>query len=236
MKKNESSKYKKRNKNKKNISKGKTLKIELAKEKSKKETEVEKNDTQNQKKGVTNMSKVTNIGNNFISNIINAIDTIFCLKNKLKRLESEYSLQILEAFRALCHCIRLSFFGFTLFLILNLLTYYYNSPYLDVILDECKYGVFCLGFLSFMRTPDFLIYVFVQCLLIYCTIIFVYILSLMIKFFINKTETDFIGDSFTFSKYLFTSPTLRINKIEDNINFKQYLYETLHNTRQSYKK
>ncbi len=205
----------------------------MAKEKSKKETEIEKNETKKFNKD--NKGKIK-LGDSFLTNLFNFIDTILCVKNRLKNLESIYNQQILEGFRALNHCIRLSFLGFTLFLTLNLVTYYYNSPYLDVILDECKYGLFCLGFLSFMRVPDSIVYNFVLCLLIYMTIIFVYIMSLMIKFFINKTETDFIGDSFHFSKFLFTSPSLRFKSIEDNINFKNFFYETMLKTRQSFRK
>jgi hypothetical protein len=229
-KKNES----KNKKIKKNVNKRKSLKLDLAKEKSKKETEIEKNETQKFKKEEDD--KMLNKEDSFLTKVFNFIDTILCVKYRLKRLESIYNQQILEGFRALNHCIRLSFMGFILFLTLNLVTYYYNSPYLDVIYDECKYGLFCLGFLSFMRVPDSIVYNFVLCLLIYMTIIFVYIMSLMIKFFINKTETDFIGNSFQFSKFVFTSPSLRFKSIEDNTNFKNFFYETMVKTRQSFKK
>ena len=177
------------------------------------------------------------LGEKIVTLLIDIVDTFFCIKHKLRRLETNYNPQILEAFRALNHCVRLSFCCLSIFLVLNIYTFLNNSQYIDLQMKECTYSYLCLGFLSFMRSPtDSIIAHFVECLLVYVTILFVYILYLMIAFFINKTETDFIGSNFPFSQLIFTSPTLLLNKEEDYYNYKDYLYLAMFATRENLKR
>jgi hypothetical protein len=187
-------------------------------------------------KSFIDMSKMLGIGQLIITTLMDTIDTIFCLKHKLKKMQSDQNPQVLEAFNALNNCIRLSFFCFSLFLFLNIFTYINNSKYMDFIMSDCKYGIMCLGFISFMREPTSIIFLFVLCLLIYITIVFVYILYQVIKFFINTTEIDFIGDTYFYSKLLFTSPSIRIKSPEDAANFKDFFFTTMFKKRESLKK
>ena len=178
------------------------------------------------------MGKMFGLGEIIISKIMEFIDTIFCLKNKLIKLESTNTPQVFEAFTSLNNCIRLSFICFIIFLIMNIYSIYNNYSTMN---DKCSFSYICMMFLSFMKS-DSEIYLFVWCLIIYITIMFVYILYLMIRFFINKSETNFIDDTYVLSKLLFTSPSLRLNHPEDRVNFRQYLIDSIFNIRQSFKK
>ena len=90
----------------------------------KKETEKEQNETSVKNKGVLNMGKMFGLGEIIISKIMEFIDTIFCLKNKLIKLESTNTPQVFEAFTSLNNCIRLSFICFIIFLIMNIYSIY----------------------------------------------------------------------------------------------------------------
>lgn len=199
------------------------------------ETNHEENEIVDKNKGVLKLNKMFEFGEIIVTNLMNFIDTIFCLKNKLKKIECYYNAQILEAFICLNNCIRLSFFCFCIFFVLNLYTFYHNISRIDLVLKRCSFGFVCTFFISFMDEPDNIVFLFILCLIIYITIMFVYILYLLLRFFINKSESDFIENRYVFSSMLFTSPTLRLTHAEDRVNFRQYMFICMFKIRESFK-
>lgn len=138
------------------------------------------------------------------------IDSIFCLRGRNKLLKNEYNLAVQQSFMSIHHCLRISFLSFMVFLVFNIKALFNNS------LQNCNFSILCYGFLSFPKEPSDIAATFSFSVMFYMLVLFVYNLNLVVTFFITKQDNNYLSKRFHYSKFLFSSPSLKVINQDDS--------------------
>jgi hypothetical protein len=138
------------------------------------------------------------------------IDSIFCLRSRNSLLKREYNLAVQQSFMSMQHCLRISFLSFMVFLVFNIKSLFNNS------LQDCNFSILCYGFLSFPREPSDVAATFSFSIMFYMLVLFVYNLNLLVKYFLTRQGNNYLSKRFHFSKFLFSTPSLKVITQEDS--------------------
>lgn len=179
-----------------------------------------------------------NINNNLLDQFegilglfFDLIDYIFCIKSSEKFIITFYNEHTLQAFRSISHSLKISILCMIIFSSFNIISIKYNNGLIySEYADRNQFLSF--GFLSFSRQPEesnYIIFVYVICLLMYITVLFSYILFLLIQKYLSGSESNFIEVNYPLSKFFLCSPTLRINSMSEKNFFQNYFIKEILN-------
>jgi len=152
------------------------------------------------------------LGNTFID----LIDLALNIKESMEMIEKKYNSSVYYAFMSLVHCIRLSFFSLCVFLPFSSISLYNNFGF------ECRTTLLCYGYLSFHRKPEYLVYYFIASFLGFMTIGLIYNLVILVSFYMRKQTLGYISNKFPASMLAFTTASLKIKSMEDNIRLQNF--------------
>lgn len=135
--------------------------------------------------------------------IMFTIDTIF--RVSASTIDEMNNKSIVYAFDAIRSCIRISFLTCLCYL------YYFIVTFINNKRDGfCKESIMCLGYLSFAKEPDNINNVLVFSHIVYIIALFGYVINLSIRYFLNNNGSDYFKNEFSYTKTIFSSPSLKI--------------------------
>lgn len=135
--------------------------------------------------------------------IMITIDTIFRVSSN--SIHGMNNKSMVYAFDAIRSCIRISFLTCLCYLYYFIVTFINNKR--DGI---CKESIMCLGYLSFAKDPNNINNILVFSHIVNIIVLFGYVINLSIRYFLNNNGSDYFKHEFSYSKTIFSSPSLKI--------------------------